>query len=126
VADAEIGSNERAERAAHNQALFRAVNERINDDAWRVDPCSGDPGVALDQWICECANIACFERIALSAVEYAHVRDLGWRFAVAPAELHVFPDIEALTEQQERFWIVEKSGRARTIALDLYAPRGHG
>lgn len=122
MADAEIGSHERAERGAQNQALFRAINERISGRQWEsatepVEPV--EPDVAAPQWICECANVGCFERISLSAVEYEHVRAVGWRFAVAPGELHVFPDIEQLAERTETYWIVEKSGMAREIAIAL-------
>lgn len=126
MGEAEIGAEERAERAAQNQALFRAIDERINDSSWDVVPEPLEPHVAVDRWICECANVGCFDRIALSAIEYEHVRAVGWRFAVAPGELHVDPDIETVTDRQEAFWTVEKSGAARSIAVDLYTPRGQG
>ena len=120
MADAEIGSDERAQRGAQNQALFRAINERIHDRLAEFGHAPAEPDVTVPQWICECANVGCFEQIALSAREYEHVRAVGWRFVVAPGELHVFPDIEQVAEQTETVWIVEKSGAARetSIALD--------
>jgi hypothetical protein len=119
VADAEIGSDERAERGAQNQSLFRAINERISDRGWDVSDAAMAQDVSVAQWVCECANVACFERIALSGLDYEHVRAVGWRFAVVPGELHVFPDIEELAERHDAFWIVEKSGAARQISIDL-------
>jgi hypothetical protein len=48
-------------RAAEMQTLFRELNERIKDlnelPAWQLEP--GD-------WICECEDETCFERITMT------------------------------------------------------------
>src|SRR3954466_11379384 len=113
---------DRQERAAHNQALFRAVNEELKRLVadWGLAPDFGAlPTVR--QWICECANAGCMDRIGLTDDEYDCVRSAAHRFAVAPGEVHYFADVEEVCERHESHWIVEKSGRARVIAEHLYA-----
>jgi hypothetical protein len=63
-----VGSS-RLGRAAEIQRLFREVNERIRDlnerPAWQID--RGD-------WICECEDDTCFERIQIALTEYERLR----------------------------------------------------
>ena len=42
------------------------------------------------------------------------------RFAVAPGAAHVFPEVEDVVVETERYWIVEKRGPAgeEAVALD--------
>jgi hypothetical protein len=103
--------DDRGARAARNQALFREVNERVRDlkGGRRID-------VLVDDWVCECADEACSERIQLTVEEYERVRAAGHRFAVAPGNEHVVPQVEAVTERSARYWIVEKCGHAGEIA----------
>ena len=101
----------REKRAASNQTLFREVNERVkelNDGFTLVTP--------LGEWICECANDTCTERVEMSATEYEKIRGDGARFFVAPGDEHVWPDVELVRERNDRYWIVEKVGRAGEIA----------
>jgi hypothetical protein len=69
-------------RAATNHALFREVNERVREL---------NEGFSLvrsmDEWICECANDTCLERLTFSA-EYEAVRRDQARFFVAPTDEH--------------------------------------
>ena|SRR2546423_2755624 len=101
----------REKRAASNQTLFREVNERVkelNDGFTLVTP--------LGEWICECANDTCTERVEMSATEYEEIRSDGVRFFVAPSEGHVWPDVEVVTARNARYWVVEKVGRAGELA----------
>ena len=101
------------ERAARNQSLFREVNERVKDvnDGFRIF-------TALSDWVCECANDRCVERIVMSSEEYEHIRANGARFFVAPSAEHVWPDVERVVERQDRYWIVEKIEVAAEAATD--------
>jgi hypothetical protein len=102
----------REKRAASNQTLFRDVNERVkelNEGFTLFTP--------LGEWICECANDTCTERVEMSAVEYEKIRSEGMRFFVAPSDEHVWPDVELVTERTERYWIVEKVGLAGELAM---------
>ena len=38
---------------------------------------------------------------------------------VAPAEMHVVPEVERVVEQRERYWVVEKQGEAAEVAEEL-------
>ena len=56
-------------RTGENEALFREVNERLkerkrDDLAWQ----------APSEWICECAEETCTERIVMSPLEYEQLR----------------------------------------------------
>src|ERR671914_2115126 len=97
-------------RGARTQSLFRDVNERVLDinEAFSIAIEHGD-------WICECADQACSERISLTLEEYEAVRASPIRFAVAPSEEHFFAELEFVVEKNERFWVVEKTGTAGAL-----------
>jgi hypothetical protein len=98
-------------RAARNQSLFREINERVkqlNEGFSMVLP--------VGEWICECADDTCVERIDLSGAEYEAVRNDGTHFLVAPADEHVYLDVELVTERNDRYWVVEKFGTAGEMA----------
>jgi hypothetical protein len=104
-------------RAARNQSLFREINERVkqlNEGFSMVLP--------VGEWICECADDTCVERIELSAVEYETVRVDGTHFIVAPGDKHVFPDVERVTKRSDLYWVVEKFGTAGEAA-ERFDPR---
>lgn len=113
--------DERAAQGAYNQALFREVNERIR--ALVVDPRAsqafGRGPAAEPEWVCECANTGCMQRIAISNEEYVAVRTDAAQFLVAPGDGHVFGDIEDVTDRRDAYWIVEKTGTARAVAQEL-------
>jgi hypothetical protein len=92
------------------QALFRDVNERVREIN---DAFSGL--VPLGEWICECADQSCAERIALTPEEYEAVRSKPTWFAVAPGDVHVFAAIEEVVARYDRYWIVEKEGIAAEL-----------
>jgi hypothetical protein len=98
-------------RAGNNQSLFREVNERVNDinkphALW----------VTLSDWVCECADETCAERIQLSPQQYETVRSQATHFMVASADEHVHLEVERIVEKRERYWVVEKVGEAAVVA----------
>ena len=99
------------ERQGENEALFREVNERLgerkrDDSAWALP----------SQWICECAEETCTERIEMSLLEYEELRSEPTHFAVVPNEEHVSLDVERIVEKRDRYWLVEKIGEAAETA----------
>jgi hypothetical protein len=105
-------AQDRQERAAKNQSLFREVNERVRDmnqDSYVF--------TILGDWVCECANDTCVERLSLSTRAYEAIRQQGARFLVAPGDQHVWPDVERVIEMNDEYWIVEKFERAAEIAM---------
>lgn len=102
---------DREERAARNQSLFREISERIED----LNEGSG-LGLSVGEWICECANDTCTERVSMTTDEYESVRKDGTRFFVATSDEHVWHEVELVVARNERYWIVEKIGQAGVMA----------
>jgi hypothetical protein len=109
--DADSPGAERHARAARNQSLYREINERV-----RTINEAFDSILPLGDWICECANEGCTERLELTHEEYESLRADGTRFAVLPDQGHVFPEVEDVVERHDRYWVVEKVGIAATLA----------
>ena len=86
-------------RRARTEALFRDVNERIAESAHRFDAPS-------TQFVCECADPSCTNRLEATLVEYEEVRADGATFMLAPGHDH--SDIERVVQDKGRFPIVEK------------------
>lgn len=100
----------RETRIGMNEAVFRSVNERIQEvaTAFQLSP---EP---LDL-ICECGDPSCIERITLTPAEYEELRSNPHHFAVAPG--HEVSDIETVVARRERYDIVAKtSGVPEQIA----------
>ena len=94
-----------ADRAARNEALFRRVNERLEEinEAFESITQHGD-------FVCECADAGCTELIPLTVSAYEAVRSVPTRFVVKPP--HVLPENERVVEEHAGYAVVEKVGRA--------------
>ena len=75
------------EQLAANEDLFRQINERIEDIAAE----HGADSHAYE-FLCECSDTGCAERVRLTLDEYRHVREDGTRFIVVKG--HVVKEIE--------------------------------
>jgi hypothetical protein len=84
-----------------NEAVFRAVNERIQEVANSFQM-TAEP---LDL-ICECGNAQCVERITVGRDEYEQLRADPHYFAVAPG--HEAPDVEEVVEKRNGYDVVRK------------------
>jgi hypothetical protein len=111
------GEEARGLRAAQNQAFFRGVNER-------VEALSTVSEVVLPMryWVCECEDLSCTERMAMTVAEYEEVRAHPSRFAVLDG--HVVPEVERVVSAADRFVVVEKIGAGRTYAAE-HDPRSN-
>lgn len=94
----------RERRLAQNEALFREINERVEEMAHRLGP------DVPYEFFCECANADCTFRITLPLAEYEAVRADPRRFVVLP--LHYTPEVEELVVEEDTHWVVRKSGDA--------------
>lgn len=99
-------------RGARTQSLYRDVNERVK----QINATFGAL-IPLSEWICECDDGTCSERMELTQGEYEAVRLDPRRFAVLPG--HFNSRIEQLAEQTERYWVVEKFGVAGDLAAKV-------
>jgi hypothetical protein len=100
------------ERLARNEAFFRNLNERIRDAADRY---SADGHVY--EFVCECSDPACLDRVRLSAAEYEAVRADPTRFVLAPG--HERTSIEVVVQPGLDHVIVQKLGAAGAVATAL-------
>jgi hypothetical protein len=102
--------SERERRVGLNEAVFREVNERIEELAERFN-LQGQP---LDL-ICECADENCRERISMTHPEYEEVRFDSTQFAVFPG--HVYRDVEDVVARHKGYDVVRKrEGEAAELA----------
>jgi hypothetical protein len=109
--------DERTRRVGENEALFRVVNERIEDVNRAFGAVIGTMAV-----VCECGAIECAEQITLTPAEYERVRADPTSFVLVPG--HEEPDLERVVSRGDGYVIVQKIGRdAAALARDTN-PRG--
>jgi hypothetical protein len=101
--------DEREVRIARTEALFRDVNERIAETAQRFDSDEAE-------FVCECADAECTERIEATLDQYEHIREDGTQFLLVPG--HEDTRIERIVERPRRRLAVVKKFNgivARTV-----------
>jgi hypothetical protein len=113
------GPEDETVRAARNQSLYRDVNERIQDLNEAFDDVLSFTG----EWVCECADETCTSPLELTLAEYEAVRSHPNQFAVLPG--HVFPDVERVVEENDRYVVVSKLGKGGEYATQ-HDPRADG
>ncbi|MCP9485842.1 MAG: hypothetical protein MSC30_08260 [Gaiellaceae bacterium MAG52_C11] len=106
-----------AERLARNESLFREVNERINEVAGSLSPDDLGADDHRYEFVCECSDPHCTERLVLSRGEYDQVRADGTRFVLAHG--HVTAEIEHVVERTDDYVVIEKEGVAAEVATGL-------
>jgi hypothetical protein len=108
-----------ADAAAHNEEVFRSINERIDEGAKQH---------GVDQLLpfhCECATHGCVETIDLAPAEYDRIAANVACFVVAPG--HEKTGVEAVVERHRSYLVVEKIGEARAeIEREHPRPRHQG
>ncbi len=103
------------ERIARNEALFREVNERIAESAERFDSDRA-------QFVCECADQDCAQRVDASLEEYERVRADATRFLLCPG--HEDTRVERVVERRgTRIAIVEKFNAVVARIVRQHDPR---
>lgn len=96
--------DEREQRLAQNEALFREVNERVDAIAHKLGP------EVPYEFLCECANADCTFRVTLPTEVYEAVRSDPTQFVLLPH--HFTPEVEEVVVQEDTYWIVRKVGEA--------------
>jgi uncharacterized protein (DUF1499 family) len=102
-------------KRARTEALFRDVNERIAESAQRFEADS-------TQFVCECADPNCTERVPASLMEYEKVRAEPTTFLMAPG--HEQHDLERVISTRPKSQIVEKVQAAARRTVKRLDPRG--
>ena len=102
------------ERIANTESLFRDVNERIAESAQRFE--APDP-----QFICECADSSCTERVPAPIADYEEVRADATHFLLAPG--HEDGRVERVIDRRRRYQVVEKFNRIVAAHVRRLDPR---
>jgi hypothetical protein len=87
----------RDERVIRTEEFFKRVN-----DTMRNELSDGD-----GKFLCECGNIACTEKLALSAEDLRLLHSIEGYFAVLPG--HHIPEIETLVKENGHYAIVHNN-----------------
>jgi hypothetical protein len=103
------------ERASRNEALFREVNERVEELHGRLESDEGG------DFVCECADDGCTRRIHVPLDTYERVRSDPRRFFVLPG--HERLELERVVEERDRFLVVEKSTPVAVEVVESTNPR---
>jgi hypothetical protein len=83
--------NEQEMRIARTESLFRDVNERIAESAERFD-------ADRAEFVCECSDQACTDRIEATLDEYEEARSDGTHFLLRPG--HEDTRVERVVERR--------------------------
>ena len=103
--------DDREQRIGRNEAIFREVNERLEQlqDSFGVS--SGQT-----QFLCECGDATCAQPIELTLEEYERIRADPTLFVIVAGHEQV--DVEEIVEENDRFYVVRKqAGEAQQIAV---------
>jgi hypothetical protein len=100
--------DDREVRAARNQSLFRAVNEKLRELNEAFSTVTETYAIA-----CECADTTCVETLQIAMDDYLEVRKDPNRFVVLTA--HVIPDVEQTVAQNDGYSVVEKNADVPSV-----------
>jgi hypothetical protein len=106
--------SESEERLARNEAIFREINERTRSLQERFGP--DDPTTSYEEFLCECGDQMCVERVKLTVGEYESVRADSRQFVVRPG--HSVPRVERVAEENDRYVVVVKLGDAAEVSAE--------
>lgn len=92
---------EQQRQIIRNEALFRQVNDRLND---LNETLSGHSGTM--ELVCECGSMYCLAQVPITISEYEHLRsDPSW-FAIIPG--HDVAGVERVIANGDGYDIVQK------------------
>lgn len=99
--------DEREERWAENESLFRAVNELIETTA-----SAAGVDEHVYEFMCECADAHCHLLLPLTVWEYEQIRADPTLFLLAPG--HERSEIETVVAREDAYLVVRKLDEAGT------------
>ena len=101
-------------RLAQNEHFFREVNEKVKE----VAESHGSDSHQYE-FVCECSDNLCAERVSMTLREYEQIRAEPTRFVVK--KNHVIAEIEHIVATVPDHMVIEKHGEAGRIAIELQA-----
>jgi len=91
--------------------MFRQLNEHVKEFNESIGALRETYSIS-----CECADTSCIARVEISREDYDRIREDATRFVVLAG--HVYPDVEAVVEENSAFVVVEKFDRAADVARE--------
>ena len=105
--------DERQERIGRNEALFRSVNEKLEDMNQEFSLVTSTFTV-----VCECGDQSCIEQLPIDVRDYERVRADPRLFIVHPG--HAAGETEEVVEARQEYEVVRKhAGEPAALATDL-------
>ena len=92
-------------RRTKNELIVQRRNTSIAQQVEKLAPSNAGAELPL-QFICECSDLTCTERITMEIQEYLAATRLPARFIVRPS--HQQPDIETTLNAAKDYVVVEK------------------
>jgi hypothetical protein len=93
--------DDRGRRIGENEIIFREVNERLRELGESFSFVS-----EIAEFVCECANTSCTERIQMQLPEYEQIRSNARWFLIIPG--HEESDYERVIKRSDAYAVVEK------------------
>ena len=108
--------DQRTRRVGENEALYRSINEKIED-------LNASFGMVAESMavVCECGMLECAQQIDLEIPTYERVRSDPALFVVVPG--HEIPDVESIVEPHEGFNIIRKDPGGPAELAEALDPR---
>ena len=108
--------DERKRRVGRNEALFRQVNEELEnlEQVTRIT----DRTLGI---VCECGDLRCQERVDVPIARYEEVRGDSRLFLVIPG--HEIPSTEEIVQHHEQYNVVRKREGEPARVADVTDPR---
>jgi hypothetical protein len=94
--------NERAARIGRNEALFRGVNEEVEE----LNRTLSTPGEPTMHIVCECGDLSCVARLVVPLDTYERTRADARLFLIQPG--HAADDVEDVVEEAPGYHVVRK------------------
>lgn len=105
--------DERTKRIGENEALYRAINEKIEGLNTAFGMVTESMAI-----LCECGDLECSQQIELDMPTYERVRSDAVLFVVVRG--HEIPDVETIVEEHDGFNVIRKdSNGPAELARDL-------
>jgi hypothetical protein len=108
--------SERERRIGLNEAVFRSVNERLEELNQTFSEMTGNFEI-----ICECGDEGCSEMFSIATREYEEIRSDPTQFAVLSG--HEIGDVDLILEHREAYNLVRKRAGDAARAATVTDPR---
>jgi hypothetical protein len=93
-------------RLRENEEQMERINERLDERTEQIREEDGDPPDAPVAFFCECSDLACRERVAMTPAEFRDVHRDTEQFVLVPG--HELPEVETVVARRGDHLIVRK------------------